>query len=79
MTYKSVTYLEIGENLLSHKISVEHQRWFLCGLSKLTKPYARGTGESVASLLGENGVAIKVSQDGNIKVYSSEWSDPIVF
>lgn len=30
-----------------------------------------GTGENAAKILSQNGVAIKISQDGNIKIYSS--------
>jgi len=37
--------------------------------SKVKPAGVRGTGESVASFLGESGLAVKVSQDGNVKVY----------
>lgn len=39
----------------------------------------RGTGESVASVLATNGVAIKVSQDGGIKVFTQQDSKPLLF
>ena len=38
-----------------------------------------GTGESAAKLLAKNGIAIKVSQDGMIKVFISDHEEPYVF
>lgn len=39
----------------------------------------KGTGETAAGLLAENGVAIKISQDGTIKIYLSNSLPPIKF
>ena len=38
-----------------------------------------GTGENAAKLLAQNGVALKVSQDGNIKIFANSTSDPIIY
>lgn len=38
-----------------------------------------GTGENAAKLLAQNGVALKVSQDGNIKIFTNSTSDPIIY
>lgn len=32
----------------------------------------KGTGESAAEVLGKNGIAFKISQDGTIKVFMNE-------
>ena len=39
----------------------------------------KGTGETAASLLAKNGVAIKISQDGTIKVFLNGKNTPIKF
>lgn len=46
-------------------------RFFACfaDLSKANTGGIRGTGETAATLLSQNGIAIKVSQDGPIKVF----------
>ena len=49
-------------------------------LSKL--PYSKklvGTGESATRLLAENGVAVKISQDGNVKIYYAGDMQPYIF
>lgn len=38
----------------------------------------KGTGESVAAVLGKNGVAVKVSQDGTIKVFLNAMPSPMI-
>lgn len=38
-----------------------------------------GTGESAAKILGQNGVALKISQDGNIKIFANATSAPIIY
>lgn len=39
----------------------------------------KGTGESAASVLAQNGIAIKISQDGTIKVHLAPNEEPIKF
>lgn len=39
----------------------------------------KGTGETAAGLLAENGVSIKISQDGTIKVYLNNSQPPVKF
>ncbi|WP_153012989.1 hypothetical protein [Pseudacidovorax intermedius] len=46
--------------------------------SKLQVKGIKGTGESVASLLGSNGLAVKISQDGTIKLYPSNAAPLII-
>jgi len=48
-------------------------------ISKISVSGLKGTGESVAKLLGRNGVSIKVSQDGTIKLYSEKISFGLIF
>ena len=38
-----------------------------------------GTGENAARILGQNGVALKISQDGNIKIFTNSLGDPIIY
>lgn len=38
-----------------------------------------GTGENAAKILGQNGVAIKISQDGNIKIFTNSLTDPTIY
>ena len=38
-----------------------------------------GTGESAARTLSQNGVAVKISQDGNIKIFSNPAKDPFIY
>jgi hypothetical protein len=47
-------------------------------ISKVPISGVQGTGESVASVLGANGVAVKISQDGTIKLFASSTSAPTV-
>lgn len=49
-------------------------------LSKLSQTNKLvGTGESAARLLAENGFAIKISQDGSIKIFYSQDEPPYIF
>jgi hypothetical protein len=48
-------------------------------ISKALISGVRGTGETVATLLASSGVAVKVSQDGAIRLYTSAERPPIVF
>ena len=49
-------------------------------LSKLSQSNKLvGTGESATKLLAENGVAVKVSQDGSIKIYYDGNTSPYIF
>lgn len=41
-------------------------------IAKLETSGVSGTGESVGQILGKHGVAVKISQDGNIKVFYGE-------
>ena len=56
-----VTVIANNGTILSHGAIVN--------LSKVTAKGQVGTGESAAKLLAENGVSIKISQDGNIKMF----------
>lgn len=47
-------------------------------ISKVTINGVKGTGESVASILAKNGLSIKVSQDGTVKMYSANSTNPII-
>ena len=38
-----------------------------------------GTGETAAKTLSTNGLAIKISQDGNIKIYSDPKCEPLIY
>ena len=38
-----------------------------------------GTGENAAKILGQNGVAFKISQDGNIKIFTNSLTDPTIY
>ena len=38
-----------------------------------------GTGENAAKILGQNGVAIKISQDGNIKIFTNSLTEPTIY
>ena len=40
---------------------------------------AIGTGESAARILSCNGIAIKISQDGAVKIFSSPEKNPLLF
>lgn len=44
----------------------------------ITKGLA-GTGETAARILSDNGIAIKISQDGNIKIFYSIQEKPFIF
>ena len=46
-------------------------RYFGCiaDISKAKAGGIKGTGETAASLLAQNGMAIKISQDGPIKIF----------
>ena len=47
-------------------------------ISKVTISGVKGTGESVASLLAKDGLSVKVSQDGTIKIYSADNINPTI-
>ena len=38
-----------------------------------------GTGENAAKILSKNGIALKISQDGNIKIFAESSSEPLVY
>lgn len=48
-------------------------------LSKVTIHGLKGTGESAASVLVRNGVSVKISQDGNIKIFTPKSEKPFIF
>ena len=48
-------------------------------LSKISIVGLKGTGESAASALAGNGTALKISQDGSIKFFTSKSIKPYVF
>lgn len=48
-------------------------------ISKAKIAGLKGTGETVSSILSENGLALKISQDGAIKMYDDPARAPIVF
>lgn len=39
----------------------------------------KGIGETAASLLAKNGIAVKISQDGTIKVFLNGRNNPLKF
>ncbi|MEZ0208676.1 MAG: hypothetical protein ACAH17_00665 [Candidatus Paceibacterota bacterium] len=47
-------------------------------VSKITVDGIKGTGESVAEILGNNGLSVKVSQDGTIKIFIGNGSPAII-
>ncbi|ANI54287.1 hypothetical protein [Pseudomonas sp. DR 5-09] len=47
-------------------------------ISKVAINGVKGTGESVASILAKNGLSIKVSQDGTVKMYSANNTNPLI-
>lgn len=47
-------------------------------ISKVSISGVKGTGESVSSVLGENGLSVKISQDGTISLFGVEGSEKIV-
>lgn len=48
-------------------------------LSAVTACGQVGTGESAAKLLAQNGISIKISQDGNIKLFYHDGNICMVF
>lgn len=38
-----------------------------------------GTGENAAKILGQNGVAFKISQDGNVKIFTNSLTEPTIY
>lgn len=38
-----------------------------------------GTGENAAEILSQNGIALKISQDGNIKIFAASSSTPLIY
>lgn len=48
-------------------------------ISKVSVSGVRGTGETAATLLASHGLAVKVSQDGVIRIYTDAERPPIVF
>lgn len=56
-------------------------RYFGCiaDISKATAGGIKGTGETAASLLAQNGMAIKISQDGPIKMFIEDMDGYIPF
>ena len=51
----------------------------IVNLSEVTAKGQVGTGESAAQLLAQNGVSIKISQDGNIKMFYNNGERCFVF
>ena len=48
-------------------------------LNKITVSGMKGTGETAASALAANGISIKISQDGNIKIFTDADKKPLLF
>jgi hypothetical protein len=48
-------------------------------LSKIKVAGLKGTGESAASALASNGISVKISQDGNIKIFLESGKEPLLF
>ena len=48
-------------------------------LSASTVKGLAGTGETATKILSDNGIAIKISQDGNIKIFTSSTEEPLIF
>ena len=51
----------------------------IVNLNKVDTKETVGTGESATKLLSNNGIAIKVSQDGLIKIYYEKGNKLIIF
>lgn len=66
-----VTIINHSGKIISHGSIVN--------LNKVASKGQVGTGESASKLLAENGVAIKISQDGNIKVFYSSGERSLIF
>jgi hypothetical protein len=47
-------------------------------LNKIEVKGIKGTGESAASALSANGISLKISQDGTIKLFEKRKSRPIL-
>ena len=46
----------------------------IADISKIKINGLKGTGESAAAVLGSNGVSIKISQDGSIKIFNKDYN-----
>lgn len=57
-----------GATVINQRGQIE-QYGCLVDMSKLEVAGISGAGEAVGQMLGKNGVAVKISQDGNIKVF----------
>ncbi|MCG3826841.1 hypothetical protein [Photobacterium damselae] len=57
-----------GATVINQRGEIE-QYGCLVDMSKLEVVGISGAGEAVGQMLGKNGVAVKISQDGNIKVF----------
>ena len=66
-----VTVIDTKGNIKYHGCIVDLNTGVARGLS--------GTGETAAKILSTNGIAIKISQDGNIKIFYSIDEDAFVF
>lgn len=51
----------------------------IVNLSASTVAGLAGTGETATKILSDNGIAIKISQDGNIKIFTSSKEEPMIF
>ncbi len=62
-----------GAIVINHDGDIQYESVFAdTSAASDSKNELKGSGETAASLLARNGVAIKISQDGTIKIYYSE-------
>lgn len=66
-----------GATIISQQGDVLHYG-AIVDIGKLDIRGVKGTGESAAQALSKNGIAIKVSQDGAIKMYLQDQQDAIL-
>lgn len=66
-----VTIIDLSGNVHSFGCIVDSSKINVSGI--------KGTGESVARYLSNNGIALKISQDGNIKIFSGNSRPPTIF
>lgn len=67
-----------GANIISKDGTLLHFG-VIVDLGKVKVSGLKGTGETAASALASNGIAVKISQDGNIKIFLNPDESPLLF
>lgn len=70
ITSDGVSLISSNGELISFGNIVDISKAKLSGIS--------GTGETAVKILATNGISIKVSSDGNVKIYSDRYTEPIL-